>query len=175
MYFELEVTIHRDPSEVFAFLRDKDLYVQEPGSPVLALDKTTAGPPAVGTQYREVVRISPLVRATVFSQVTRFEPPRYLEEDFWGAAMRGHLAYEFIARDGGTVLVQRETVEATGPLRWFAPALWRKLGPKLRERLDGIKRELDAGAVVQTGRPNAPNPGVNPNTRREADSGRERA
>jgi len=173
VYFELEVTIHRDPSEVFAFLRDKDLYVQKPGSPVLALDKTTAGPPAVGTRYREVVRMAPLVRATVFSEITRFEPPRYLEEVFRGAGMRGHLAYEFVALDGGTLLVQRETVEATGPLRWFAPALWAKLGPKLRERLDGIKRELDAGAAVQMGRPEPPNPGVNPTTPCEVDSGSE--
>jgi len=57
MDFDLEVWIEREPAEVFAFLRDKDLYPQEPGSPVLALDQLTRDPPGVGTQLirRETV------------------------------------------------------------------------------------------------------------------------
>jgi hypothetical protein len=149
VHFDLQVTIDRSPSEVFAFLRDKDLHPQDADSPVLALDKTSPGPPGVGTRYREVVQMMPLVRATIFSEITRFEPPQYLEEDFWGGAMRGHLAYEFVARGSGTVLMQRETVEAAGLLRAIAPMLWRRLGPRLRERLEGIKQELEAGWPVQ--------------------------
>jgi hypothetical protein len=52
MYFELSVTIERPPSDVFASLRDKDLYPRERGSPVLVLDKTTEGPPAVAGSHR---------------------------------------------------------------------------------------------------------------------------
>ena len=47
MYFELSITINRSPSDVFAFLRDKDKYPQEDGSPVLILEKITPGPRAL--------------------------------------------------------------------------------------------------------------------------------
>jgi uncharacterized protein YndB with AHSA1/START domain len=152
VYFELEVTIEREPAEVFAFLRDKDLYPRESGSPVLALDQITPDPPGVGTRYREVVRMMPFVRASILSEITRFDPPHHLEEEFNGAGMRGHLAYEFSPRDGGTLLVQRETVEAVGAMKILAPLAWRRLGPRLRERLEGIKRELDSGWVVNLDR-----------------------
>ena len=152
MYFELGVAIKREPSEVFAFLRDKDLYPQKPGSPVLALEQLTPGPPGVGTRYREVVQMLPFIRATILSTITRFEPPYRLEEDFSGAGMRGHLAYEFVPRPGGTLLVQREKVDAVGLMRIVAPLAWRRLGPELRERLHGIQSELDSGWVVQVDR-----------------------
>jgi hypothetical protein len=59
VYFELSVAIARPPSDVFAFLRDKDLYPQQADSPVLALEKTTVGATGVGTRYREVVQMLP--------------------------------------------------------------------------------------------------------------------
>ena len=107
MYFELSVAIARPPSDVFAFLRDKDLYPQQADSPVLALEKTTVGAASVGTRYREVVQMLPFARGEMLSQITRFEPPRYLEEDFHGAGMRGHLAYEFVPDGDRTVLISR--------------------------------------------------------------------
>ena len=89
LYFELSIRIERPTADVFAFLRDKDLYPQEPGSPVLALEKTTAGPTAVGTRYREVVQMLPFVRGEILSEITCYEPPRRLQERFWGAANAG--------------------------------------------------------------------------------------
>jgi hypothetical protein len=44
MCFDLSITIHQSPQDVFLFLRDKDKYPQEPGSPVLILEQTTPGP-----------------------------------------------------------------------------------------------------------------------------------
>ena len=78
MYFDLSISIDRPPEEVFGFLRDKDKYPQEPGSPVLALDQTTPGSAGVGTRYREVVRMLPLVRREIHSVITDFEPSRHL-------------------------------------------------------------------------------------------------
>lgn len=150
MYFELEVVIDRRPEEVFAFLRDKDLYPQEPGSPVLSLEQISSSPPGVGTRYREVVQMMPFVRGIISSEITRFEPPRWLEEDFSGAGMRGHLAYEFIPHgDNGTRLVQCETLETLGALRMLSLPIRRMLGRRLRARLDGIKTEMESGWVVQ--------------------------
>jgi hypothetical protein len=95
MYFDLSITIHRSPQDVFLFLRDKDKYPQEPGSPVLVLEQTTPGPAGLGTRYHEVVQMLPFIRGEILSVITRFEPGHRLEEDFEGAGMIGHLAYTF--------------------------------------------------------------------------------
>ena len=145
MYFELSVRIERPPADVFAFLRDKDLFPQPAGSPVLTLDKTTPGPVGVGTRYSEVVQMLPLVRGKIRSRITRFEPSRFLEEDFSGAGMNGHLAYEFVPDGEATLLIQRETLEPRGPLRPFAGVIERSLAAKLRERLDSIRHVLESG------------------------------
>lgn len=149
MYFDLPVTIDRSPDDVFGFLAYKDRYPQLPGSPVLVLEKLTPGAPGVDTRYREVVRVLPLVSKEILSRVTRFEPPRFLEEDFVGPGpMRGHLAYEFSEANGGTLLVQRETLEVVGPWRLFSPVVERMLGRQLRNRLEGLKSVLESGWAV---------------------------
>ncbi len=125
MYFELSVRIQRPPFDVFRFLRDKDRYPQEPGSPVLVLDKITTGDARVGTRYREVVQMAPLVHGEFLSAITRYEPPHFLEEDFEGAGMRGHLAYELVSDQEGTLLIQRETLDLLG-LRKIAGVVQRR-------------------------------------------------
>lgn len=149
MRFDLSVSIDRRPEDVFAFLLYKDRFPQPPGSPVPVIEKLTPGPPAVGTRYREVVRIAPWRRCEVLSTLTRYEPPRFLEEDFTGPGpMRGHLAYEFAPSGGGTLLIQCETLEVTGPARVFSGLVGWMLGRRLRERLDDIKAILEAGWQV---------------------------
>ena len=145
MYFELSVVIRRAPMDVFAVLRDKDKIPQKPGSPVLVLERTTPGPVGVGTRYREVVQMMPFVRGEILSELTRFEPPEHLEEDFYGAGMKGHLAYEFLPEEGGTRLIQRESVQMQGFARLFEPLVAQMLGRQLRARLEGIRTGLDAG------------------------------
>jgi hypothetical protein len=150
--FNLSIWINRPPGEVLAFLRDKDEYPQKPGSPVLALDKLTPGPVRVGTHYREVVRMLPGVRGEIRSVVTRFEPPARLEESFAGAGMAGHLAYEFVPDDGGTLLVQRERLVARGWLAPLSPFIRITLARRLRRRLAEIKAVLEAGGTVTASR-----------------------
>ncbi len=144
MRFELSVTIARPPAAVFSFLRDKHLHAREPGSPVVVLEKTTPGEVGIGTRYREVVRMLPGIRGEIRSTVTRCEPGRALEEDFAGAGMRGHLAYEFLAEGGGTRLVQRQSLELAGWLRPAQPLIRWAFARRLRDRLDGIAAELEA-------------------------------
>ena len=145
MYFELSIVIARRPSEVFSFLENKDKFPQEESSPVLLLEKTTEGPIGVGTRYREVVQMMPFVRGEIRSEITRYVPNRYLEESFTGANMQGYLAYEFLPEDGGTRLVQRETLSALRFLKFFERIIERLLSRRLRERLDGIKTILESG------------------------------
>ncbi len=148
MYFELSILINREPIDVFTFLRDKDKFPQEEGSPVLVLEKTTPGPPGVGTCYREVVQMLPFYRGEILSEITRFEPNEHLEEDFKGAGMYGQLAYQFIQEKDGTQLIQRETLHYHGILKLFEPIIRAILFRKLRERLENIKAILESGYTV---------------------------
>jgi hypothetical protein len=148
MNFELSITINRSPSDVFAFFRDKDKYPQMEGSPVLILDKTTPGPPSVGTCYREVVQMLPFYQGEILSEITHFEPNKRLEEDFIGAGMHGHLAYQFLPNSDGTNLIQRETINYHGILKLFEPVIRVVLHRRLQERLKGIKAILESGYMV---------------------------
>jgi hypothetical protein len=145
MYFELTISIDRPPADVFAFLRDKDKYPQEEDSPVLLLEQTTSGLPGVGTCYREVVQMLPFYQGEILSKITRFEPDQHLEEDFRGAWMVGHLAYQLIPEQDGTKLIQRETLHYQGALRFCEPVIKLLLGRRLRERLEDIKAVLEGG------------------------------
>jgi hypothetical protein len=148
MHFDLSIMIRRPPGDVLAFLRDKDKHPQKPGSPVLVLEQTTPGPPGVGTRYREVVQMLPFVRGEILSVITRFDPGERLEEDFYGAGMKGHLAYRFVPEAGGTRLFQEETVEPRGLLKVLAPVMERALARQLRRRLEAIKEFLESGRVA---------------------------
>jgi hypothetical protein len=148
MYLEASVTVERSPVDVFGFLRDKDKYPQEEGSPVLVLEQKTPGPAGVGTRYREVVQMLPFYRGVILSEITRFEPGAFLEEDFRGAGMEGHLAYEFRPEGEGTRLIQRETLHYRGLLRLLEPVIKPMLYRRVRERLEEIKRVLEGGWVV---------------------------
>ncbi|MBE0684705.1 MAG: hypothetical protein IH585_01770, partial [Anaerolineaceae bacterium] len=139
MKFERSISIRCKPEEVFVFLRDKDQCQQEPGSPVLVLKKTTPGPVEVGTQYREVVQMFPLIKGEILSSVQCCDPPRYLEESFRGTGMEGYLAYEFILKEEGTLLIQRETIQFHGLFGLFTPLMERMLLKAVEARLEGIK------------------------------------
>lgn len=151
MHFELSILIKRQPEDCFLFLQKKDSFPQKPGSPVLVLEKTTPGPVKPGTRYREVVRMFPLVRGEIRSEINRFEPPRWLDETFESSWMRGCLSYEFVPEENGTRLVQREELYLVGILniigirRVCEAIIKRTLEPRLQSRLEGIKNELEGG------------------------------
>ena len=110
---------------------------------MLVLEKTTPGPTGVGTCYREVVQMLPFYRGEILSEITRFEPNAYLEEDFRGAGMVGHLSYQFLPEKGGTMLIQCETLLYQGLLRFCEMLIRVILGRRLRERLEDIKAVLE--------------------------------
>ena len=148
MYFELTISIHRPPADVFAFLRDKDKYPQEEDSPVLLLEQTTPGLPCVGTCYREVVQMLPFYQGEILSKITRFEPDAYLEEDFRSTWMDGHLAYQFIPEQDGTKLIQRQTLHYQGLLKFCEPIIRVFLARRLWMRLVEIKTVLEGGYIT---------------------------
>ena len=58
--------------------------------------------------------------------------------------MQGSLTYTFQATQGGTLLIQQETVHFKGLLWLFAPILEWMLLKKIEERLAGIKHILES-------------------------------
>jgi len=124
-------------------LRDKDLYPQKSGSPVLLLQKTTPEPVGVGTGYREVVRMLPFVQGEILSRITHFAPPGCLEEDFSGAGMTGHLTYRILADNRGTRLIQQQDFQFNWPFRVLTPLIRAVLGRRLHARLREIKSVLE--------------------------------
>ncbi len=146
MDFEFVAIIQRPPEVVFAFFRDIDLHPSEPGSLVPVYDKLTPGPAAVGTRYRELVRILPGWHAENISQITRIEPPWALESRFaFGRAMDGTLAYHLQPAGEGTHVRQRQTLRPRGLLKLFSPFIRLAFGKAGAWRLRGIKRLLEAG------------------------------
>ena len=144
MRFSRSTWINCPPSTVFAFLRDKDTHRQQPGSPVQVLERVTPGPVQAGSRFVEVVRIMPFVTSRIESTVTRCDPPTRLEERFVAPRMSGYLAYEFQLEEGGTRLIQRETLEYRGLLSLFEPLIERMLIPRIVERLAAIKVWLES-------------------------------
>ena len=145
MDFDLNVTIERSLYIVFAFLRDKDTYPQEDNSPVSLLERTTIGPLGVGTRYREIVQMLPFYKGEILSEITHYEPEHRIDEDWQGPCMDGSLTYLFLPEDGGTRLIQRETVNLCGLLWLFSPMVKLTLGMALRKRLNDIKHVLESG------------------------------
>lgn len=139
------INIRRRPEEVFHFLANVDRVQQAGGSPVLALDRMTAGPPGLGSRYREVVRMLPFYDGEILSEITAFDRPVLLEMVWTGPAMTGRDRYELAEIEGGTKLVHQKWTSAQGFLRVMEPFMQRALVPRLESRLEDIRRLLEAG------------------------------
>ncbi len=145
MHFELSVLIDRPVPVVFAFFRDKDKLIQEKDSAVAVIEKTTEGPIGTGTRYREVVHLMPFHREEIRSEITRYEPEKFIEECFESGIMKGRLIYRFFAEGDLTRLIQQEELTMRGLLIPFQPLIQRSFSQKLQSRLDGIKKLLERG------------------------------
>lgn len=149
MEFEFTAVICCPPADVFALFRDVDQYNEHEGSPVPVLDKITEGPVGVGTRYREVVRMIPGIRMmrgvtmTIFSEVTGYEPERYLALEWRSNVMEGHLAYTFEPVAGGTRVIQKMSLKPKGVLRVFSPLITAMFSRTAGQRLEGIKALLE--------------------------------
>jgi hypothetical protein len=151
MDFRFAATIQRPPSQVFAFFRDMDQQTGREGTRVPVYDKITSGPVGLGTRYREVVQLLPLVRGEVISEITEYTEGQRLGLRFWGLGMDGALTYTFQAVDSGTYLVQEQSLNPRGVLRIFGTAIGTMFSFMAGRRLEGIKGllEQDDGEVYR--------------------------
>ena len=146
MKFELTVSVDRRPEDVFAFLLYKDRFPAAARLTSACAREAHARPACRRHSLSRGRSHRARCRGEVLSTLTRYEPARFLAEDFVGPGpMRGHLAYEFAPSGSGTLLIQRETLEVVGPARMFAGLLGWMLGRRLQARLDDIKAILESG------------------------------
>jgi len=140
------VDIRRRPEAVFDFLSNLDRVEQPEGSPVLAYELTTSGPPGLGSEYREVVQMLPFYKGEIISKITAFEPPVLLEMTWTGPGMTGRDRYELAEIQDGTTLVHQKWTSCPGLLRVMEPLMRKPLFPRLEARLVDIKRLLEEGS-----------------------------
>lgn len=155
MEFRFTATIQRPPGQVFAFFRDIDQHAGRKGTRVPVYDKLTPGPIGLGTRYREVVQLLPLVCGEIISEITEYDEEARLGYRFSGLGMDGTLTYTFRAVDRGTYLVQEQNLHPRGVLRLFHEFIRRTFTTVAGQRLESIKAllEQDAGEVYcDTGR-----------------------
>ena len=144
MDFEFVAVIDCPLADVFALFRDVDQYNEHGGSPVPVLDKITDGPVRVGTRYLEVVKMLPFVTMTILSEITEYEPERYLASRWWSNVMEGHLAYTFEETGGGVRVIQKMSLNPKGVLRAFSPLIKALFSRAAGQRLEGIKALLES-------------------------------
>lgn len=143
MEFRFSDTIDRHLTEVFAFLEDMRNHPQEEGSKVLLVEKTTPGLIGVGTRFREVVEMFPLIRVEMVSEVTRYQQNALIEFTWRGGGLEGVLSYSFEAHAGVTGLTLHETVTPIGLMSLLEPVIRQTFQRILANRLKGIKRVLE--------------------------------
>jgi hypothetical protein len=137
------ITIQQPPEVVFDFLANIQDVEQPDDSPVLELEMLTEGPPGLGTRYREVVQMMPLVKGEILSEITAFEFPLVLEMTWHGAGMSGMDRYQLEDRMDKTVLKHTKYTSFLGILRFLEPVMRIPLIPRLEERLVEIKQILE--------------------------------
>ncbi len=147
MEFELSVVINRPLEEVFAFFRDIDQYAGQKGTIVPVYDKVTPGSVGVGTQYREVVQVMPLVTGEILTEVVGYEPSQRLAYRFVALGMAGELTYCFEAVEEGTWLVQRQSLWPSGWMKLFSPIIGAMFSRMIARRLASIKSFLESRAA----------------------------
>jgi hypothetical protein len=145
MDYDLSVAVRRPSDAVYAALADIQRFI-DPSSPVPEMEKIPAGPTAVGTRWREVIRLGPFLRMTMWSEVTAIEPDRRLEERFRGPWITGRLTYSIEPDEGGCVLRQQQTITPRGPLRLLAGLMDRMFRPRVTARLRAIREGLERDA-----------------------------
>lgn len=146
MEFELTVVIERPLEDVFAFFRDIDQHAGQKNTIVPVYDKVTPGPVGVGTRYREVVQVLPFVTGEILTEVVGYEPGRRLAYRYVALGMKGELTYRFGAVEGGTHLVQQQSLWPTGLLRLLSPMIGALFSRMIERRLVGIKGYLEGGS-----------------------------
>lgn len=142
--FNFQVKINCSQEIVFRFFSYIDEHKQSKDSPVIFLEKISDGPPGVGTQYLEKVKMLPLVKGKFLSEITCYELNDRLEQKWIGGGMKGYIIYTFETNGNETLLKQKEYIKPTGVFNLFRAFIEKKFAFNASNRLIDIKNILEA-------------------------------
>ena len=146
--FENTVTIQRPAEEVFAFLADFE-NIPKWNYAIEETHKASAGPPRVGTRYRQTRSIPS--RSTEDFEVTVFEPASRLAIHGQIGPFQATISYELEARAGTTRLINNVELDPSrAMLRLAAPLATPKIKAAVAQNLAKLR------LVLEDGQPPAP-------------------
>lgn len=138
--FENSVRITRSVEHVFAYLADLE-HVPEWNYAISETRKTTPGPVAVGTTYRQVRSVPNTAVETL--TVTRLDPDRRLDVEGRLGPFDARLSYELEPDSEGTRLVNSVRLEAHGPMRLAAGLARGRVRDAVASNLGVLKKILE--------------------------------
>ena len=139
--FEHTVEIARPPAEVFPWLLEADK-VPRWTSALESYEPVTAGPPAVGSRFRQALDVKGR-SITVELEITRLDPPRAAESRFSEHGFNVVTTYALAEVPAGTRLTQ--TIDAgfgSFSARLLAPVVEPYLREKLERDLAALREQL---------------------------------
>ena len=145
MEIRLSIEIFKPVEQVFDFLQDFENHHQEKKSQVGSVEKLTSGSPGIGSRYREVVQMLPLVESIFITELSGYDPNEQLEFKWSGGGMEGILEYSLEVVGDHTKLIFREQIQPKGIMRLAGPIIKASFRKTMEDRLEGIKQLLEEG------------------------------
>ncbi len=141
MEFANTVMIERSAQDVFEFLADFE-NVPKWNYAIFETRKTSPGPVAVGTTYRQIRSVP--ARSEERFEVTEFEPGRRLAIRGNLGPFEGTLTYELEPAGGGTRLTNSADLQARGLAKLAAPLAVGRVREAVAANLEKLKELLES-------------------------------
>jgi hypothetical protein len=142
------IQICQSRTKIFNFMSDMRNHPQEEDSKVLLVEKITDGEIGLGTRFREVVQMFPLLNAKFINEITQFKPDEQIEITWHGSGMEGILRFHFDHCQGGTLLRVEESIYLKGVMKWVAPMVEKNFRSMWNQRFQGIRQAMSPGPEI---------------------------
>ena len=138
--FTNTIRINRSPSDIYAYLSDLE-HTPEWNWAIAETTKTTQGPVAIGTRYRQTRTVP--APATESLEISSLDANRHIEVQGTLAAMRARLDYELTEVGDGTEIVNTVQLEPQGALRLAGPIVGPRIKSAVASNLADLKTRLE--------------------------------
>ena len=138
--FENTVRIKRSAGEVYDYVSDLE-HTPEWNWAITETVKTTPGPPAVGSRYRQTRSVPQ--PAVEFIEIVRLDPGRLIEVEGTLAGFQARLRYHLVGSADSTDLKNSVELEAGGALRLVSPILGSRIKKAVADNLGVLKDRLE--------------------------------
>lgn len=138
--FTNTIHINRPIADVYAYLSDPE-HTPEWNWAITNTTKTTPGPVAVGTRYRQT-RTSP-GPGTDTLEITALDVNLHIEIRGTLAELQARLSYDLHEVGNATELTNTVALKPQGPLRLAGPVIGLNIKHAVADNLDKLKTRLD--------------------------------